>query len=489
MTVIDLEIQGIAPGRDNRAAGGMDPERLKTLVSSIRAHGVLQPLLVRRSSIVGQPAGDAWELIAGHRRLEAARLAGLTHVPCSVIERRGLDNATADIMALVENLQRQDIHPLDEADGFARLETLGLTRSAIAEQVGCHRNHVAQRLLLTRLIDPLRSAWVEQPGLTVAAATAIAQLAPPLQDKYLRAQGDKLQREHAANVGYWAEANSDLLEHAPFDRADAGLVPAAGACSACPKRFGWEPELTFTDAPPGDPEERCGDRKCWRGKVKAHVARARERASANGVKLIDVTATGGESKDGPIPMHRIERYDEADGPSKRKSKPKAMLIVDGPEAGTVIDGWVRSKSPERDWAAERKKEQAEREAHIQERLPLLESIVDRLGDWSPESAVTRRVVMIAGSVPVQTTLCQLADNWRATSNLARQLIPDLELDEYGQVSREARERTEKLLDDMRPERRLLLLLAGNDLDRDNDGRGDSDMLTTIADMLGVDAAS
>lgn len=235
------------------------------------------------------------------------------------------------------------------------------------------------------------------------------------------------------------------------------------------------------------PEERCGDRKCWRRKVAAHVDRVRSRVAANGVELLDVTCgNGGKAKDGPVPMHRIERATEETA-AKRKKPPRAMLIVDGAEAGTVIDGWVRSQPKENDWETERKRDREEHEAHVRTRLPLLGRVVDALNDWEP--GMSGRVVRATASAPVMEVLCRLAEDWRSTSSLARKMIPDLELDEHGQVPMEARRRTEGLLGEMRPERRLLLLLASVDLDYGWRGSArETDMLTTIAELLGVEGS-
>ena len=90
----------------------MDPEAIATLAESIRQYGVLNPLTVRRT------AGGGYELVAGERRLRAARVAGLTDVPCLLINADGEDSS---VIALVENLQRRDLDFFEEANGFKRL--------------------------------------------------------------------------------------------------------------------------------------------------------------------------------------------------------------------------------------------------------------------------------------------------------------------------------------------------------------------------------
>ena len=117
-----------------------DAEPLGELAESIRSHGVLQPLLVRRLI-------DGYELIAGERRWRAARLAGLTAVPAVVRSDAG-DDAQL-VLGLIENLQRSDLDPIEEAGGLKRLtEEFGLTHEEVAQRIGKHRVSVSQSLRL-----------------------------------------------------------------------------------------------------------------------------------------------------------------------------------------------------------------------------------------------------------------------------------------------------------------------------------------------------
>jgi ParB family chromosome partitioning protein len=117
-----------------------DAEPLGELAESIRLHGVLQPLLVRRLA-------DGYELIAGERRWRAARLAGLTSVPAVV--RSDAGNDAQLVLGLIENLQRSDLDPIEEAGGLKRLtEEFGLTHEEVAQKIGKHRVSVSQSLRL-----------------------------------------------------------------------------------------------------------------------------------------------------------------------------------------------------------------------------------------------------------------------------------------------------------------------------------------------------
>ena len=120
-----------------------DPEAIATLAESIRQYGVLNPLTVRRT------ANGGYELVAGERRLRAARVAGLTDVPCLLINADGEDSS---VIALVENLQRRDLDFFEEANGFKRLiEQFGLTQEEAARKVGMTQSAVANKLRLLRL--------------------------------------------------------------------------------------------------------------------------------------------------------------------------------------------------------------------------------------------------------------------------------------------------------------------------------------------------
>jgi ParB family chromosome partitioning protein len=127
-----------------------DAEPLGELAESIRLHGVLQPLLVRRLA-------DGYELIAGERRWRAARLAGLTAVPAVVRSDAGNDEQL--VLGLIENLQRTDLDPIEEARGLRRLtEEFGLTHDEVAQKIGKHRVSVTQSLRLLAACPAIQSA-------------------------------------------------------------------------------------------------------------------------------------------------------------------------------------------------------------------------------------------------------------------------------------------------------------------------------------------
>ncbi len=151
-----------------------DDTALDELADSIGKHGVLQPLTVRRL------ASGYYQIIAGERRWRAARLAGLTEIPAIVIEA---DDRKATELALIENLQREDLDPLEEAEGYKRLmDSYHLTQEDVAERVGKSRSAVANALRLLGLCPEVREL-VEAGKLSGGHARALLPLGATMQKK------------------------------------------------------------------------------------------------------------------------------------------------------------------------------------------------------------------------------------------------------------------------------------------------------------------
>src|SRR5258708_864045 len=158
-----------------------DEIKLAELADNIRQHGVLQPVLVRLMP-AGEP--DAFELVAGARRYRAAKLAGRETIPASI---RELTDTECLELQLIENLQRADVHELDEARGYAALIQLQpetYTVETLAEKIGRSEKYVYARLRLTHLVDEVQQAFYAAK-LTVAHAFEIARLQPNDQRRAL----------------------------------------------------------------------------------------------------------------------------------------------------------------------------------------------------------------------------------------------------------------------------------------------------------------
>jgi ParB family chromosome partitioning protein len=175
-TVTDLPIASIRPNPDQPRRRFGDAE-MATLTASIREHGVLQPVLVAETL-------DGYQLIAGERRVRAALSAGLDRIPAVV---RHLDDRERLELALIENLQREDLDPIESAHGFRRLiDDFGLTHEAIAERVGRARSTVANTL---RLLDlaPVVQAAIADGSISEGHGRALGGLSPEHQEHVLGA--------------------------------------------------------------------------------------------------------------------------------------------------------------------------------------------------------------------------------------------------------------------------------------------------------------
>ena len=171
---ISLPISQVEPGL-NQPRKRFDDEALADLADSIRQHGVIQPLTVRRLS------SGYYQIIAGERRWRAAKLAGLSEVPVVIIEA---DDRKVMELGLIENLQREDLNPMEEAGGYRVLmEEYGLTQEEVAQQVGKSRPAVANALRLLSL-PPSLHPLLEDGQLSAGHARAILSVpSPQLQEK------------------------------------------------------------------------------------------------------------------------------------------------------------------------------------------------------------------------------------------------------------------------------------------------------------------
>ncbi|KAA0597634.1 ParB family chromosome partitioning protein [Azospirillum lipoferum] len=166
-----VPIEFVHPGK-YQPRRKFDEEAIQGLVESIRDKGILQPLLVRRD---GEDA-NSYELIAGERRWRAAQIAGLHEVPVVI---RDLSDREALEIALIENIQRQDLTPLEEAEGYRRLmEEFEHTQEDLARAVGKSRSHVANMMRLLALPEPVKS-MVQDGALTAGHARALLTAPDP----------------------------------------------------------------------------------------------------------------------------------------------------------------------------------------------------------------------------------------------------------------------------------------------------------------------
>jgi len=170
---LSLPISQVQPNQ-NQPRRRFDEEALADLSDSIRLHGIIQPLTVRRLGT------GYYQIIAGERRWRAAKLAGLKEVPAVIIEA---DDRKAAELAMIENLQREDLNPIEEANGYRVLMTdFGMTQDEAASRLGRSRSAVANALRLLDLPDPVRSL-IEEGRITAGHARALLALPEASQQR------------------------------------------------------------------------------------------------------------------------------------------------------------------------------------------------------------------------------------------------------------------------------------------------------------------
>lgn len=338
-----------------------EQSKLEELAESIRQHGLIQPVTVR-------PNANGFEIVAGARRFRASQLAELFSIPARIVE---LDDAAAMEWQLVENSQRVDVHPYEEAQGFQRLLDLpGYDVAALVLKSGKSASHIYARLSLLQLIPDVAQAFVEE-RITASHANLIARLpeehqAAAFEQCWRKDWNDK--EPHllpAKHVAAWIESNLYLaLADAPFDLEDVGLNPTAGACVTCPRRSGHNTSL-FADVQ-GD---QCLDGLCYQTKVAAHI----DRELATRPQLVQIETTwrpAKEQRPGILPKHSYRELDTPDNPDAEPPCPNttSALIVFGRHAGKTVTVCTDNHCPVHDpaTAARLAKQEADHPAPVME---------------------------------------------------------------------------------------------------------------------------
>ncbi|KKU22552.1 MAG: ParB-like protein partition protein [Candidatus Nomurabacteria bacterium GW2011_GWA1_46_11] len=180
--VFYVEVSKIAANPD-QPRRDFDKEALAELATSIRKYGVLQPLLVSKVEVASAKGIDvSYNLIAGERRLRAARQAGLPHVPVIIRDDFKQDKERLEV-ALIENVQREDLNPIEEAEAYARLsKDFGLTQKEIAEKVGKSREVVANTIRLLNLPEDIRAS-LREGKIPRASARALLAFSDPVRQR------------------------------------------------------------------------------------------------------------------------------------------------------------------------------------------------------------------------------------------------------------------------------------------------------------------
>jgi ParB/RepB/Spo0J family partition protein len=342
----------------------LDARAVHEIASSIRQHGWFGELLAREVALdaAGNSTwiaadfapgleGYAIELVFGHHRKAAALLAGLEHVR---VEVRPLSDQQVARLQMIENLARGDLHPLEECAGFMAMLALGDTAEEIAAHVGRPLAFVRRRLALAQLGEAARAAF-DGGHMLVGHAELLAGIPHADQDHVIlehNLQGTHNEWEEVPTVRDLTLVLRDEvllgLGQAPWELHDAGLVPEAGACSACPKRTQATPDLW-----PGLAlDDRCTDRTCFQGKLTTFVARQKERAAERapaGREVLEVSSgfrgylAKPEKGAGAAPLPRDAWKPiggdavDPDASATRCASAQPAVIVDGNSTGKSLD--------------------------------------------------------------------------------------------------------------------------------------------------------
>jgi len=315
-----------------------DQAKLEELAASIKHHGLIQPIVVR-------PKDNGFEVVAGARRYRASLLAEEFSVPAHIKE---LNDAQAIEWQLVENSQRVDVHPYEEAQGFQRLlDFPGYDVTALVEKSGKSASHIYARLSVLQLIRPVAEAFVQE-RITASHANLIARLpqehqADAFENCWRKDWQDK--EAHllpAKHLSAWIQANLYLnLAEAPFDRQDTTLKPEAGACVTCPRRSGFNTSL-FADVQ-GD---QCLDGQCFQAKVSAHIDRE-VAARPELVQIENAWRSPKEQRPGALNKNQYRELAEPDNPDAEPpcASAKSAIIVFGKQVGRTVTVCLDSDCP------------------------------------------------------------------------------------------------------------------------------------------------
>lgn len=266
-----------------------NPAKLAELAESIKANGVLQPILVR--TLPGARLADTdravqFEIIAGARRYRASQVAGVTNIPAIV---RTMTDSEAMEAAILENLQRDDLTELEEAEGYEQLmQHASITADQVGTKIGKSRSYVYSRLKLLDLSMECKQA-LREGKIDASRALLIARIPDgKLQLKALKFATDPMgyppEPPSVRRLQDWLKANVMLrLDSAIFKITDSRLVTEAGNCTECPKRTGANPDL-FADVASAD---ICTDPTCFHGKEEAHRDQLRKKADAKGMRIVE----------------------------------------------------------------------------------------------------------------------------------------------------------------------------------------------------------
>jgi ParB/RepB/Spo0J family partition protein len=354
----------------------IDSGMIKELADSISKFGVIQPVTLRgKRGMAGK-----FELVCGERRWEASKLASRQTIPAIV---RDLSDDEVLDLQFTENLQRQDVHPMDEAVTFkAMIATNRYTIADIAAKVLKSDAFVAQRLSLNNLIQEFQEDfWADK--FLIGHAILFSRL--PVADQkeiYMHHRCDRHYESLRETKDYIDRNIIRKLSSAPFKRDDATLVPAAGPCITCPKRSGCNTSL-FSDY---SDDDRCFDQACFQQKLDAFViAKVKSTIETKPEILLVETDSYGEKV--PPAVKKITSdmkvdiikagYGTISGHQMSGSVAVKVLMVSGSDAGKIKTMYAQSKKAKAAAGAADGKPAKRTAEHVQDDIDALKTRQER----------------------------------------------------------------------------------------------------------------
>jgi ParB family chromosome partitioning protein len=463
--------------------------KMNELTESIRKVGIRVPLLVR-------PYDGYYEIAAGHRRLQAAQAVGLKTVPVLIQEMN--DTEFLELLTF-ENLHHEDIHPLDEANGYRTLiDKAGYDVAAIAARLGKGKSesYIYQRLKLLDLIPEAKELFFKEV-ITAGHAILIARLQEKdqkqilkegLYDSYWDGGRQVKTITSVRQMAHYINQNIHLdLNSASFSKKDPDLLPSAGPCTICLKRTGFLPQL-FPDIK----KDTCTDRTCFHAKIQAFMDQwIQEQSQNTDVSPLRLSqAWDGRVKKLPDDLTKpITRdlYHEIEGKKDSCNSVREGIVIDGHERGQIkkvcVDpkcerhhGRQSSNDPGmKIWKAQQKAAQEKKKIEETIRFKILDAILSKSkGDLSKQD-----LIFIA-----QQLFDELCDEYRKKILSRHDIKPIKQQYGYDQITP-----MKKFIEDCH-EKEINKLLMEMAMIRNIvprwDGAKRPDILLTIADRYGVD---
>ncbi len=369
-TIQQIPLDQLLPDPENRTYGGFDQKKLAELAESIKAKGVLEPILVRAAprAVADEPV--MYDIAAGERRWRAAQIADLPTIPCIV---REMTDAELLEIRMIENVQREDVHPLDEAEGYARLIATGaFDVKSLAARLGKSASAIYAILKLRELTPELKTSFVAG-DMSAGHAVLLARLQPDDQRTLLKGIKDRESWEGEVSVRELEEMiHRDYfheLARAAFKKDDAELLPAAGPCTSCPKRTGAQPDVQTSAK-----DDACLDPACYNAKLDALVTLRKAQLEGRDVLQVREGYANGRAVKGALDPWEWRECKKKDPGAKQ------VLVTAGPGRGRLTWGKMTAQARQ-EQARESPQEKAKREkdaARQEEKRQVAEVLWERV---------------------------------------------------------------------------------------------------------------